>query len=224
MQYEVNWTETLPEPERIVTDADELTDLSTDDLILDAAIRILGRDGYQKLTARNVASEAGTNLALINYYFGGKQGLLLAIYERLERQRFERQSHMYGDADEPLSVKWRRATDFYRQDLDEGFVRIHHELLIQGFSDPVLAERAKQRIKTWNEMLTAVAEEEVPDLGLDIPTSMLIPAFAAFWYGMEEMHLIGMSEAETPFFEILDAIGNWLEAREAAAEQKTTET
>lgn len=202
-------------------DSDESTASSTAELIVDAAIRILGRDGFQKLTARNVATEAGTNLALINYYFGGKQGLLLAIYDRLERQRFERQAGMYDDPDEPLSSKWRRAVDFYREDLGEGFVRIHHELLIQGFANPVLAERAKSRIRTWNDLLAIVAEEQLPDLGLDIPPSMLIPAFSAFWYGMEQQHLIGMAESEAPFFEMLERIGDWIESMEAALANET---
>ncbi|MEZ4521464.1 MAG: TetR/AcrR family transcriptional regulator [Thermomicrobiales bacterium] len=201
-------------PDKIPAEIDESVSSSTAELIIEAAIRILGRDGYQKLTARNVASEAGTNLALINYYFGGKQGLLLAIYDALERQRFERQASMYDDPGEPLSAKWKRAIDFYRQDLDEGFVRIHHELLIQGFSDPVLAERARMRIRTWNEMLTQVAEEQLAELGLEVPPSMLVSVFAAFWYGMEEMHLIGIDETETPFFEILQQIGTWIEDKE----------
>ncbi|CAN5480449.1 hypothetical protein BH23CHL2_BH23CHL2_35050 [soil metagenome] len=195
----------------------ESTAASTADLIVDAAIRILGRDGFQKLTARNVASEAGTNLALINYYFGGKQGLLLAIYDRLERQRFERQARMYDDPNEPLSAKWQRAVEFYRKDLEEGFVRIHHELLVQGFSDPVLAERAKERIQTWNDLLEEVARDHLPNLGLNVPSTVLVPAFAAFWYGMEQQHLIGMDEDKAPFFEILQRFGDWLQEREAAS-------
>jgi AcrR family transcriptional regulator len=189
---------------------------STADLIVDAAIAILGRDGFQKLTARNVANEAGTNLALINYYFGGKQGLLLAIYDRLERQRFERQAEMFADPDEALSSKWRRAVEFYRQDLDEGFVRIHHELLIQGIANPALAERTKSRIQAWNTLLTEVTQQHLQGLGLEIPPSILVPAFAAFWYGMEQQHLIGMSEDEAPYLEILKQVGDWIESRESA--------
>jgi AcrR family transcriptional regulator len=188
---------------------------STADLILDAAIRILGQDGLKKLTARNVAQEAGTNLALINYYFGGKQGLLLAIYDRLERQRFERQTRMFSDPDESLSSKWRRAVDYYRQDLDEGFVRVHHELLIQGIADPALAERTKERIQAWNTLLTEVAERHLRELGMDLPPPFLVPAFAAFWYGMEQQHLLGMSEEEAPYFEILQQIGDWIASRES---------
>ena len=62
---------------------EEQSKRSTRDAILDAAFAILARDGYEALTARNVAQEAGTNLALLNYYFGGKKGLLLALYDRL---------------------------------------------------------------------------------------------------------------------------------------------
>jgi AcrR family transcriptional regulator len=194
---------------------------STAALILEAAITILARDGYQSLTARHVAEEAGTNLALINYYFGGKQGLLLAVYDVLERQRYARQTQMYGDPDEPLSVKWRRATEFYRQDLADGFVRIHHELMIQGLANPQLAERARQRIRVWNDLLTEVAEQYLPVLGVNVSPSLLAPAFTAFWYGMEQQHLIGMREEETPYFEILQRIGDWLEAQERDAQRQT---
>jgi AcrR family transcriptional regulator len=192
------------------------TSPSTAVLILDAAITILARDGYQNLTARNVADEAGTNLALINYYFGGKQGLLLAIYDALERQRFTRQAEMYGNPDELLSVKWRRAVSFYQQDLADGFVRVHHELMIQGLANPQLAERARERIRVWNELLTAVAEQYLPQLDWNLPPALVAPAFAAFWYGMEQHHLIGMEENETPFFEILRRVGDWLEEREVS--------
>jgi len=217
LRHTVKWTSTLADPERELAETDESTAASTADLIVEAAIHILGREGFQKLTARNVASEAGTNLALINYYFGGKQGLLLAVYDSLERQRFERQARMYEDSHEPLSVKWRRAVEFYRQDLDEGFVRIHHELLVQGFSNSELAERAKERIQTWNDLLTEVAKDYLPELGLELPASVLVPAFAAFWYGMEQQHLIGMREEDIPFFAILQRFGDWLEEREATA-------
>lgn len=195
-------------------ETDEATAASTADLIVDAAIRILGRDGYQKLTARSVASEANTNLALINYYFGGKQGLLLAVYDALERQRYERQSDMYAATDEPLSAKWWRAVEFYRRDLEDGFVRIHHELLIQGIANADLAERTRQRISAWNELLVEVAEQYVPSLGIQLPPELLTIAFSAFWYGMEEQHLIGVPEDEAPFFEILERIGRWIETAE----------
>lgn len=190
---------------------------STSDAILAAAFRILARDGYEALTARNVAHEAGTNLALVNYYFGGKKGMLLALYDRLERDRYERQAVLYADDGEPLSVKWRRAVDFYRQDLEDGFVRVHHELQARGYADAELAERGRQRVTSWGELLTDVCRRYLPTLGVELPPERVAYAFSAFWYGMEQLHLIGLKEAQAPYFEILDAVGDWLEERERAA-------
>lgn len=198
------------------TIADGGSRTTTSDVILEAAFRILARDGYQGLTARNVAEEAGTNLALVNYYFGGKKGLLLALYDELERQRFARQQAMYEHPNEPLSAKWRRALAYYRSDLEDGFVRVHHELQALGFGDPALAERGRRRVSAWGDLLTEVARRYLPELGVDLPAREVAAAFSAFWFGMEQLHLIGMEEAEMPYEAILQRIGEWLEQREAA--------
>lgn len=190
---------------------------STREAILDAAFAILARDGYEALTARNVAQEAGTNLALVNYYFGGKKGLLLALYDRLEADRFARQQALYADDGEPLSAKWRRAVEYYRRDLADGFVRVHHELQARGYADPELASRGRRRVVSWAELLADVCRRHLPPLGIDLPADRLAFAFSAFWYGMEQLHLTGVSEDEAPFFAMLDAFGDWLEEREKAA-------
>lgn len=184
--------------------------MSTRELILQAALKILALDGFSSLTARNVAEEAGTNLALINYHFGGKQGLLLAIYDHLEREAYERQQAMYSNPTEPLSDQWRRAVEFYRQDLEHGFVRIHHELLARGYANPELAERARQRIIAWYELLHQVAMQHLTKMGITLPPHAVAAMLAAFWYGMEQQHLIGIREQEVPYFEILETIGDWI--------------
>lgn len=196
---------------------EEQSKRSTRDAILDAAFAILARDGYEALTARNVAQEAGTNLALLNYYFGGKKGLLLALYDRLERERFERQQALYADPDEPLSAQWRRAVTYYRQDLADGFVRVHHELQARGYADPELAARGRQRVSSWAELLADVVRRHLPAMGVSMPPEQVAIAFSAFWYGMEQLHLIGMSEDEAPFFALLDAVGDWFERQERRA-------
>lgn len=191
----------------------------TRERIMQAAITILGRDGYQGLTTRAIAREADANLALMNYYFGSKQGLLLAIYDSLEREKFARQDTMYAAVDEPLSVKWRRAVDFYRQDLADGFVRLQHELNVQGYHDQVIAARARERIATWSALLREVAEHYFPRLGIDLPPDLAVSALFSFWYGMEAQHLLGMTEPDGHFFEILDRIGAWLAAQERHSAQ-----
>jgi AcrR family transcriptional regulator len=53
--------------------------------LLAAARRILERDGYEALTYRRIAAEAGRNQALITYYFGDRAGLVTLLVDWLNR-------------------------------------------------------------------------------------------------------------------------------------------
>lgn len=69
------------------------------DALLDAASRLFARRGVAGTSLRQVASEAGVTPAMVNYYFGGKQGLHDAILERtlariLERARAVAARHL----------------------------------------------------------------------------------------------------------------------------------
>jgi AcrR family transcriptional regulator len=47
--------------------------------ILDAARRLFVQQGFSATTTRDIAREAGINLALVNYYYGSKQNLFTTI-------------------------------------------------------------------------------------------------------------------------------------------------
>ncbi len=47
--------------------------------LLEAAMDVFGRYGYDAATTRRIASEAGVNIAAIPYYFTGKEGLYTAV-------------------------------------------------------------------------------------------------------------------------------------------------
>ncbi len=49
--------------------------------ILDAAKRVLARDGFRALTFVNIADEAAENPALIRYHFGNKAGLIATLVD-----------------------------------------------------------------------------------------------------------------------------------------------
>ncbi|WP_460694337.1 TetR/AcrR family transcriptional regulator [Mucilaginibacter puniceus] len=52
------------------------------DYILDVAERIFSEKGFDGASTRLISGEAGVNMAMLNYYFGSKEGLFLAIFER----------------------------------------------------------------------------------------------------------------------------------------------
>ena len=52
------------------------------DHILDVAERVFADYGFDGASTRTISGEAGVNMAMLNYYFGSKEGLFLAIFER----------------------------------------------------------------------------------------------------------------------------------------------
>ena len=52
------------------------------DHILDVAERVFSDMGFDGSSTRMISGEAGVNMAMLNYYFGSKEGLFLAIFER----------------------------------------------------------------------------------------------------------------------------------------------
>ncbi|WP_257670043.1 TetR/AcrR family transcriptional regulator [Parapedobacter tibetensis] len=60
------------------------TDLSTEEKIKEAARKVFTQKGYAATRTRDIAEEAGINLALLNYYFRSKEKLFeLVIMEKM---------------------------------------------------------------------------------------------------------------------------------------------
>ena len=56
--------------------------MTTKERILDSALVEFALKGYEGATIRSIAKRAGVNLAMISYYFGGKEGLYRSVLER----------------------------------------------------------------------------------------------------------------------------------------------
>ncbi len=59
-----------------------MTAIDTKDRILNAAERIFAERGLDAVSLRAVTTEAGVNIAAVNYYFGSKAALLQAMTQR----------------------------------------------------------------------------------------------------------------------------------------------
>lgn len=51
--------------------------------LVHAAVEVFGESGLEAATTRQIAQRAGQNIAAIAYYFGGKEGLYLAVVEHI---------------------------------------------------------------------------------------------------------------------------------------------
>jgi AcrR family transcriptional regulator len=137
--------------------------LARDELIA-AAGRLLREEGYPALSTRRIAEAAGVPLSQIHYHFGNMRGLLLALLDRENEARLERQHRLYG-SDRPLSEQWALACDYLEEDLDSGYVRILLEMVFAGFGDDEIATALRGQLDGWYALLTDVAGRALDELG-----------------------------------------------------------
>ncbi len=62
-----------------------MEELTTEQKIVEAARKIFTQKGYAATKTRDIAEEAGINLALLNYYFGSKENL----FKQIVNEKFE---------------------------------------------------------------------------------------------------------------------------------------
>ena len=58
------------------------SDPTSRDKLMNSAEHLFADRGYDGVSVRDIASDAGVNSALVGYYFGGKEGLLAEVYTR----------------------------------------------------------------------------------------------------------------------------------------------
>lgn len=77
----------------------------TKDRILDAAELLFSEHGFAETSLRAITNEADVNLAAVNYHFGTKDALLVAVFARrlepINRERLERLARMRAEGGSP---------------------------------------------------------------------------------------------------------------------------
>jgi AcrR family transcriptional regulator len=191
--------------------------------ILQAAYRRLASDGYAHLNMRDVAAEAEVNHALIHYYFGSKDQLVIAVLDEANRQLLERQKQLYQTPGD-FAEKWAQARSFYEQDLASGFVRVQMELWAASLSNAALRENFLPRFLAWHRVLEDAVRNALAHYRLELPVSpeAIATWIVDFWVGMEFEMLLGIPDTQAHHQEALDAMQQLLEHFDRQASSQLT--
>ena len=67
--------------------------------LVDAAYALLQEKSYRSITIREIAEQADMQSAMISYYFGDKESLIIALLEKLAEQQFTQFQKVFNDPD-----------------------------------------------------------------------------------------------------------------------------
>ena len=181
---------------------------TAEELLLDAAERLLVELGYGGITTRRLAEAAGVNHGLVHYYFGSNENLLVRALERFTQRLIARQRELYA-ADLPFIEKWRTAMHYLVSE-DVTYEKVWFELQALAWNKPELREHLAQVNAEWRAVLTEAFEQPHRELGIEMPLEALVTLVVSFNEGIIVERLSGIEAGHT---ELLAWVDGWLEAR-----------
>jgi AcrR family transcriptional regulator len=122
--------------------------------LLEAARRLLARSGYNSLSVEAIGREAGENKALIRYYFGSKNGLIIALVDWLVSdtlwQSRQRLAGAAGELAPSLAVT--RTAEVMLDDPPS--YRLFFDLLPRLLENPAMAQQFAELYRAYREQNT----------------------------------------------------------------------
>ena len=150
--------------------------------LVSAAFNQIAERGFEGLRTREVAAEAGVNIATLHYYFPTKEALIRGVVEHA-MGRFRSTLTPHGSPADQLRNHLRAVRELLR---DEPRLRVvMGELALRAGRDEVIAGIVQQTSETWYRMVrgllrrAATSGEVSADLDNDGVAALVVAALAS---------------------------------------------
>lgn len=151
------------------------------DRILDAALRVLSRDGAKSLAQPQIAKEAGVPQGHLTYYFPKKIDLVRGVADHMRAMILQELGPLLAKASGPaLRKKFLSLAAKVAQ--NRGRTRVLLALLVEMEHDPALRDELADRVSALRALFASVMEREPTDPEVDL-------ALATAW-GLGLQHLV----------------------------------
>lgn len=158
----------------------ELRSTRTREQILDAARLVLVRDGYERITTRRIAEEAGVNIATLHYYFGTKEDLLTqtVLYtQQWVHSRLLASIEGATTLDEMLRRVFAAMWEVVRN--QPGLLRF--DLAVRGFRDETARRQSEEMLQKNVAMAEQMIRCQLASNGRSLPESYTVLQVAHFF-------------------------------------------
>lgn len=180
----------------------DVRSVRTRELLVDAAVISLIKDGFVGASARSIAEKAELNQGLIFYHFGSVTNLLLAALDKVSADRMATYSAAVAEAATPSELV-NVAARIFKNDLDAGYVKVLVEMIAGAGSSAELRTEVAARIQPWFAFTQEALDGAFPSSGLAdiLPTGDIAYAVVAMYLGLELLtHLEGDDAPTTRLF------------------------
>ncbi|KPL15990.1 hypothetical protein AMJ74_00115 [candidate division WOR_3 bacterium SM1_77] len=158
--------------------------------LYDAALSLFAQKGYNAVGTREIAKKAKVNIAMINYYYGGKAGILKTIIN----MAYEKHTAAITNADmlqEPekhIRAVIRNFIEFFRNNTELALVAFD---TIPYDNPEIIALRQK-----WEESKMNLVRKLFAGIGLNIENKVQVSIFNGFLSNIILTHFRGRYSLE----------------------------
>jgi AcrR family transcriptional regulator len=147
-----------------------------------AAYHLIAAKGFEGLRVRDVAADAGVNIATLHYYFNSKEDLIRGVVEHMVHLFLTIKAPIPADTSETAAQKLRRIfldLQYQLQQAPQMFV-VFTELHLRSQRDPAVRAILKNLNENWQTHVEAICQEGIrqgtfrPDLDVHRAASEVI--------------------------------------------------
>jgi AcrR family transcriptional regulator len=131
--------------------------------LVEAAFNAIASRGFEGLRTRDVAGEAGVNIATLHYYFPTKESLIRGVLE-LAMNRFRSTLEPHGSPSVQLRNHLRSVRRLMADQPELGIVM--GELALRSSRDPAIAGIYNEMRDSWQAIMRALLRRGVREGGL----------------------------------------------------------
>lgn len=170
------------------------------ELLLEAAIRVMARDGVASATTRAIVAEAGMPLAAFHYSFRNKRELLENVIMAIQAHSLDRTLSLLKEQQEgTFEQRVRTAFGTYWQHVVENpdEHRLTYELTQYATRQPALADLARYQYASYVAAVATVIEAvtEASGVRLTVPMAAAARFVLSVIDGLTRLWLIEQDEA-----------------------------
>ena len=124
--------------------------------ILKSATKLFAKKGYDGVGIREICKDAGANICMISYFWGGKEGLYQGILDDLIQRQTEYVKTFLNLEIEPETLSKKEQVDLLYTILDNAVEMLYGGFISADLLNFLLQEQQRQRIELTSPMLEYV--------------------------------------------------------------------